>query len=66
VELRRTFGEFRQEMRAGFTRIDAKFSAADTAAAQRHADFLKWTVGFWLVSLATLIGSIAAFARILA
>ena len=65
-EMTTGLGSVREEMRVGFARIDAKFSAADTAAAQRHADFLKWTVGFWLVSLATLIGSIAAFARILA
>jgi phosphoglycerate-specific signal transduction histidine kinase len=54
------------EMRVGFSRIDARLAEADKAAAQRQTEFLRWTVGFWLVSLATLIGSIAAFASILA
>ena len=65
-EVHAEFARVREEMRVGFAQIDSKFSAMDAAAAQRHADFMKWTVGFWLVSLATLIGSIAAFARILA
>jgi hypothetical protein len=55
----------REEMRVGFARVDAQFAAMDTAAAKRHADFLKWMVAFWLVSLTTLVGSIAAFARML-
>jgi hypothetical protein len=55
----------REEMRVGFANVDAKFAAAETAAAQRHADFMKWTLRFWVISLATLVGSIVAFSRTL-
>lgn len=38
----------------------------EKASAQRHAEFLRWMIGFWLLSLVTLIGSMVALARILA
>jgi hypothetical protein len=59
------FAELRQEMRVGFANVDAKFAAMDAAAAKRHADFMKWTLGFWAVSLVTLVGAIATLSRVL-
>lgn len=64
-EMNVRFAEFREEMRSGFAKVDARFAAAETAATQRHADFMKWTLGFWAVSLVTLVGAIATFARML-
>jgi hypothetical protein len=63
---RRETAEVREEMRVGFARVDARFAEADKTAAQRHAEFLRWMVGFWLLSLVTLVGSVVALARILA
>jgi len=66
------FAEQREEMRVGFANVNAKFAAMDarfatmdTAASKRHADFMKWTLGFWAVSLVTLVGAIATLARML-
>ena len=73
------FAEQRQEMRVGFANVDARFAAMDArfaamdarfatmdaAASKRHADFMKWTLGFWAVSLVTLVGAIATLARML-
>ena len=59
------FAEQRQEMRVGFANVDAKFATMDAAASKRHADFMKWTLGFWAVSLVTLVGAIATLARML-
>jgi hypothetical protein len=43
-----------------FANVDVKFAAMETAAAKRHADFMKWTMGFWAVSL---VGAIATLSR---
>jgi hypothetical protein len=55
AELRREMdaklGALREEMRVGFAKVEI-------SAAQRHADFMKWTLGFWVLSLATLAGTI--------
>jgi hypothetical protein len=51
-------GSLREEMRVGFAKVDAKFAEIEKSAAQRHADFMKWTLGFWVLSLATLAGTI--------
>ena len=73
------FAEMGADMRAGFAGVDAKFAAMDAkfaamdakfaamdaAAAKRHADFMKWTLGFWAISLVTLVGAIATLARML-
>lgn len=64
-EMNVRFAELREEMRSGFAGVNAQFAAADAAAAQRHADFMKWTLGFWAVSLVTLVAAIAAFSRVL-
>src|SRR5216110_3404361 len=78
-ELRADMAELRQEMRAGFAniearfadvdtkfaRVDAQFATAEAAAARRHEEFMRWTIGFWVLSLATLVGSVIAIARII-
>ena len=71
-EMNTRFAGLHGEMRAGFASVDAKFAAVDAklaamdaAAARRHADFMKWTLGFWAVSLVTLVGALAALARLL-
>lgn len=64
-EMNTRFAGLHGEMRAGFASVDAKFAAMDAAAAQRHADFMKWTMGFWAVSLMTLVGAVAALAKVL-
>ena len=50
---------------AKFAGVDAKFAAAEAAAARRHEEFMRWTIGFWVLSLATLVGSVIAIARII-
>ena len=57
-EMDAKFSVVREEMRVGFAKVDAKFAEAQTSAAQRHSDFMKWTLGFWVLSLATLAGTI--------
>jgi predicted nucleic acid-binding Zn-ribbon protein len=75
-EMNVTFAELRQEMNARFAAVDAEFadvrremgvgfSAAEAAAAKRHADFMKWTLGFWAASLVTMVAAIAALAQVL-
>jgi hypothetical protein len=56
-------GELRLEMRVGFAHVDAKFAASEAAAAKRHEEFMRWTLGFWVVSLATVIGALIGFSR---
>lgn len=64
-EMRVGFADVRQEMRVGFANVDKRFADSDAAAAKRHADFMKWTLGFWAVSLVTLVGAIAGLAQVL-
>jgi hypothetical protein len=78
-ELRAGLADVRQEMRVGFANVDAKFAsvdakfasvdakfaAAEAAAAKRHADFMKWLLGFWALSLITIVGAIATLSRML-
>src|SRR5688572_557608 len=71
-EMNTRFADLREEMRVGFANVDSKFAAMDgkfaamdAAAAKRHADFMKWTLGFWAVSLVTLVGAIATLSRVL-
>jgi hypothetical protein len=52
------FAAVRQEMRVGFANVEA-------TAAKRHADFMKWTLGFWVLSLVTLVGAIVGLAQVL-
>ena len=52
-------------MAADGARFHAPFADMDAAAAKRHADFMKWTLGFWAVSLVTLVGAIAGLAQVL-
>lgn len=63
------FADLRQEMAAGFadTREEMRvgFARGEASAAKRHADFMKWTLGFWAVSLVTLVGVIAGLAQVL-
>ncbi len=46
-------------------KMDARFAAAEAAAAQRHSEFMRWTMGFWAASLATMVASIFALARVI-
>ena len=64
-EMNTRFADQRQEMQIGFANVDAKFAAMEAAAAKRHADFMKWTLGFWAASLVTLLGAMATLARML-
>jgi hypothetical protein len=78
-ELHREVGGVRQDMaaqfaevhtqfadvRVSFARVETRFAEAAAAADRRHADFMKWTLGFWAVSLATMMGGLAALARVL-
>jgi hypothetical protein len=57
-EMNTRFAELREETRSGF-------AAAEATGAKRHADFMKWTMGFWAVSLVTLVGAIATLSRML-
>lgn len=70
--MRADFAELRQEMNAKFAAIDirfvaidGKFAAMESAAERRHADFMKWTMGFWALSLVTYVGAVVALAKVL-
>ena len=77
-EMRADFAELRQEMNAlsasidvrfagvdaKFASVDAKFAAAEAAADRRHTEFMKWTLGFWVASLVTMVAAIAALSRL--
>jgi ribosomal protein L29 len=69
AEVKVEFADVRQEMRVGFAQVNAKmdtrFTASEAAAERRHADFMKWTMGFWAASLITMMGGLAALARML-
>jgi hypothetical protein len=57
-ELRADVAELRHEMNRRFAETDAK-------AAQRHADLLKWMLGFWVLSLVTYVGALVGLANVL-
>jgi len=67
--LRHELSEFRQTMRADFAELrqemNAKFAVMESAAERRHADFMKWTMGFWALSLVTYVGAVVALAKVL-
>jgi hypothetical protein len=56
--MRADFAELRQEMQVGFANVEA-------AAAKRHAEFMKWAMGFWVASLVTYIGALVALAQVI-
>ena len=75
-ELRADIAELRQEMDAKISNVNAKlvetreelrvgFANVEAAAARRHADFMKWTMGFWAFSLVTYVGAVVALAMVL-
>jgi hypothetical protein len=66
AEMRVQFADVHAKFDTKFAEINAKFTVQEAASAQRHADFMKWTLGFWAVSLITMLGAIAALARTLA
>jgi hypothetical protein len=64
-EMNAKFADLREEMRVGFARIDAKFAAMDAKFESKFAEFMKWTLGFWVVSLLTYVGALVALAKVL-
>ena len=68
-EMNVKFAEVREEMRVGFARIDAKFDTRlanmDAKLDAKFAEFMKWTLGFWVVSLVTYVGALLALAKFL-
>ena len=68
-ELTADIAELRQEMNAKLSDVRQEmhvgFAKAEAAAAQRHADFMKWTMGFWAASLVTYVGALVALANVL-
>jgi predicted nucleic acid-binding Zn-ribbon protein len=57
--------EIREEMRVGFARVDARFAAMDAKMDAKFAEFMKWTLGFWVASLVTYVAALMALARVL-
>jgi hypothetical protein len=75
-ELRADIAELRHEMNVRFASVDAKLGTMDgkfallaatleASAAKRHAEFMRWTLGFWVVSLLTYVGALVALAKVL-
>jgi hypothetical protein len=64
-EMNVKFADVREEMRVGFARMDAKFAGLDAKLDAKFADFMKWTLGFWVASLITYVGAIVALANVL-
>lgn len=50
---------------ARFAAVDAKFAALEAKLDSRFADFMKWTIGFWVASLITYVGAIVGLANVL-
>ncbi|MGH7679118.1 MAG: hypothetical protein ACRENU_11670 [Gemmatimonadaceae bacterium] len=70
--VRADFAELRQEMNARFAQMDVRFAHIDVRFAQmeasaerRHANLMKWMLGFWVASLVTYIGALVAVAKVL-
>ena len=75
-EMNVKFADVREEMRVGFAKVDArfgalevkmdaKFAAQDAKLDTKFAEFMKWTLGFWVASLITYVGAIVALAGVL-
>jgi hypothetical protein len=47
--------EFRDEMHAGFARLDDRIAGVEMKIDQRFADLLKWSFTFWVGSTLTLV-----------
>jgi hypothetical protein len=47
----------RREMQTGFARLE-------TAIERQKVDLTRWAIGFWLISLVALVGTLAALARL--
>ncbi len=66
-EMRSEFADIRTEIRVGFAdmtkTIDIGLARIETSFAKSHADFMKWTLGFWVISLATVVGAVIALSR---
>ncbi|MGH7668062.1 MAG: hypothetical protein ACRENQ_01110 [Gemmatimonadaceae bacterium] len=56
--------ELRDEMHAGFARLDATISNVEMKIDQRFADLLKWSFTFWVGSTLTLMGALVVLSRL--
>jgi hypothetical protein len=66
AEMRVQFAEIHTKFDAKFADINATLAIHEAASTKRHADFMKWTLGLWAVSLITMVAAIAGLARTLA
>lgn len=57
AELRTQLADLRRDMETGFARLETRIE-------QRTADIMKWSFVFWVGSVATLVGALAALSRL--
>ena len=58
------YDELRQEMRAGFAGIDARFARLEAKMGDLKAEMLKWAMGFWIASLLAIVGALVTLSRV--
>ena len=63
-EFRSELAELREEMHAGFSRLEAMILKTDARIDQRFADLLKWSFTFWIGSTLTLVGALVVLTRL--
>ena len=61
------YDELRQEMRAGFASIDARFARLEATMGEKigemKAEILKWAMGFWIASLLAIVGALVTLSH---
>ncbi len=77
-EVRADIAELRHEMHTGYTelgskidtnyaalssKIDVGYASLEASFTKSHADFMKWTLGFWVLSLAAVVGAVVGPSR---
>jgi hypothetical protein len=63
-EMETGFVRLAEEMRVGFAKVDVKFAQAEAKLERQSFEIMKWAFGFWIASLAMLLGAMAAFFRL--
>ena len=64
AKLNARIAELREEMLAGFARLERMILQTDAKIDQRFADLLKWSFTFWIGSTITLVGALVVLSQL--
>jgi hypothetical protein len=63
AEVRHEVSSLREELRVGLARVDARFAEQTAALARLQSELVRWMVGFWLLSIVSVVGGVVALSQ---